>query len=68
MLRRSSAEASTTGCDEHWLPRSSPYTRTGPLQVVHSDDAHRLFVRAAVDPEVGSGAVNLAAPGELNLE
>jgi nucleoside-diphosphate-sugar epimerase/phosphohistidine swiveling domain-containing protein len=37
------------------------------LQVVHSDDAHRLFVRAALDSEVGSGAVNLAAPGELTL-
>ncbi len=35
------------------------------LQVVHSDDTHRLFVRAAVDQDVGSGAVNLAAPGEL---
>ncbi len=33
-------------------------------QVVHSDDAHRVFVRAAVDPGIDSGPVNLAAPGE----
>ena len=44
-----------------------PGTANRTLQVVHSDDAHRIFVRAAVDPDVGSGAVNLAAPGELNL-
>ena len=37
------------------------------LQVVHSDDAHRLFVRAAVDTGVDSGSVNLAAQGELTL-
>jgi nucleoside-diphosphate-sugar epimerase/phosphohistidine swiveling domain-containing protein len=37
------------------------------LQVVHSDDAHRLFVRAVVDTGIGSGPVNLAAPGELTL-
>jgi nucleoside-diphosphate-sugar epimerase/phosphohistidine swiveling domain-containing protein len=37
------------------------------LQVVHSDDAHRTFVRAAVDPDIGSAAVNLAAPGTLTL-
>lgn len=34
------------------------------VQVVHSDDAHRVFVRAAVDPGIDSGPVNLAAPGE----
>ena len=34
---------------------------------MHSDDAHRTFVRAAVDPDIGSGAVNLAAPGDLTL-
>jgi nucleoside-diphosphate-sugar epimerase/phosphohistidine swiveling domain-containing protein len=34
------------------------------VQVVHSDDAHRVFVRAAVDPDIASGPVNLAAPGE----
>jgi nucleoside-diphosphate-sugar epimerase/phosphohistidine swiveling domain-containing protein len=38
-----------------------------PLQVVHSDDAHRVFVQAAVDPGTGSGPVNLAAPGEVTL-
>jgi nucleoside-diphosphate-sugar epimerase len=37
------------------------------LQVVHSDDAVRLLLRAVVDPTVGNGAVNLAAPGELSL-
>ncbi|MFZ3320092.1 MAG: NAD-dependent epimerase/dehydratase family protein [Mycobacterium sp.] len=34
------------------------------VQVVHSDDVHRVFVRAAVDPGIDSGPVNLAAPGE----
>ena len=34
------------------------------VQVVHSDDAHRVFVRAVVDPGIDSGPVNLAAPGE----
>jgi nucleoside-diphosphate-sugar epimerase/phosphohistidine swiveling domain-containing protein len=34
------------------------------VQVVHSDDAHRIFVRAATDPGIDSGPVNLAAPGE----
>ncbi|MDT5226525.1 MAG: hypothetical protein QOH94_318, partial [Mycobacterium sp.] len=28
---------------------------------------HRTFVRAAVDPDIGSGPVNLAAPGALTL-
>ncbi|OBI85516.1 sugar epimerase family protein [Mycobacterium sp. 1245805.9] len=37
------------------------------MQVVHLDDALRLFNRAIVDTEVGSGAVNLAAPGELTF-
>ncbi|OBK43666.1 sugar epimerase family protein [Mycobacterium sp. 1081908.1] len=37
------------------------------MQVVHLDDALRLFSRAIVDTEVGSGPVNLAAPGELTL-
>ena len=35
-----------------------------PLQVVHADDALRLFVRALLDDESASGPVNLAAPGE----
>ena len=33
------------------------------MQVVHLDDALRLFVRALVDTEIDSGPVNLAAPG-----
>ncbi|OJZ74592.1 hypothetical protein BRW65_07690 [Mycobacterium paraffinicum] len=37
------------------------------MQVVHSDDALRLFNRAIVDNEIGSGPVNLAAPGELTF-
>jgi nucleoside-diphosphate-sugar epimerase/phosphohistidine swiveling domain-containing protein len=37
------------------------------VQVVHSDDVHRVFVRAAVDTDIGSGPVNLAAPGERTL-
>ncbi len=38
-----------------------------PVQVVHSDDAHRVFVRAVLDTGIGSGPVNLAAPGEATL-
>jgi nucleoside-diphosphate-sugar epimerase/phosphohistidine swiveling domain-containing protein len=38
-----------------------------PLQVVHADDALRLFVRALLDDEIASGPVNLAAPGELTF-
>jgi nucleoside-diphosphate-sugar epimerase/phosphohistidine swiveling domain-containing protein len=37
------------------------------IQVVHSDDAHRVFLRAIVDTGVGSGPVNLAAQGEPTL-
>ncbi|QUR67888.1 sugar epimerase family protein [Mycobacterium spongiae] len=37
-----------------------------PLQVVHSDDALRVFTRAIHDTGIG-GPVNLAAPGELTL-
>jgi|GEM_PF-586982 len=33
-----------------------------PLQIVHTDDVHRLFVRAVLGRE--TGAVNLAAAGE----
>jgi nucleoside-diphosphate-sugar epimerase/phosphohistidine swiveling domain-containing protein len=33
-----------------------------PLQIVHTDDVHRLFVRAVLGDRIG--AVNLAAPGE----
>ena len=35
-----------------------------PMQVVHADDALRLFVHALLDDEIASGPVNLAAPGE----
>ena len=38
-----------------------------PLQVVHTDDIHRLLVRAVLDDCVESGAVNLAAAGVLTL-
>ncbi|MEB3070714.1 NAD-dependent epimerase/dehydratase family protein [[Mycobacterium] vasticus] len=33
-----------------------------PMQIVHTDDVHRLFVRAVLGDE--TGAINLAAPGE----
>ncbi|HEY1441627.1 MAG TPA: PEP-utilizing enzyme [Mycobacterium sp.] len=38
-----------------------------PLQVVHTDDIHRLLVRAVLDDHVESGGVNLAATGVLTL-
>ena len=38
-----------------------------PIQVVHLEDALRLFVRAIADTEIGSGPVNLAAPGALTF-
>jgi phosphohistidine swiveling domain-containing protein len=34
------------------------------LQVVHADDALRVFIRAILDIGIDSGPVNLAAPGE----
>ncbi|MCV7400920.1 NAD(P)H-binding protein [Mycobacterium fragae] len=37
------------------------------LQVVHTDDVHRLFLRAIVDTCIQSGPVNLAAPGDTTL-
>jgi len=37
------------------------------VQVVHSDDVHRVFVQAILDTGIGSGPVNLAAPGETTL-
>lgn len=37
------------------------------MQVVHLDDALRLFNRAVVDGGIDSGPVNLAAPGEVTL-
>lgn len=38
-----------------------------PVQVVHPDDALRLLIRAILDTEIASGAVDLAATGELTL-
>ncbi len=58
---------------DNWVRRAlaSPLLPAGPtdraVQVVHSDDAHRVFARAAVDPGIDSGPVNLAAPGEITL-
>jgi nucleoside-diphosphate-sugar epimerase/phosphohistidine swiveling domain-containing protein len=57
---------------DNWVRRALasaffPGTTSQAVQVVHSDDAHRTFVRAAVDPDIGSGPVNLAAPGALTL-
>ncbi|SOJ55730.1 Prodigiosin synthesizing transferase PigC [Mycobacterium simulans] len=37
------------------------------VQVVHTDDALRLLTRAILDTGIDSGAVNLAAPGELTF-
>ncbi|OMC52969.1 hypothetical protein A5745_23000 [Mycobacterium sp. IS-2888] len=37
------------------------------MQVVHLDDALRLFVRALLDTETGSGPVNLAARGAVSF-
>lgn len=57
---------------DNWVRRALagavlPNTPDRTLQAVHTDDAHRVFVRAALDAGIGSGAVNLAAPGELTL-
>ncbi|UQX09426.1 PEP-utilizing enzyme [Candidatus Mycobacterium methanotrophicum] len=37
------------------------------LQVVHSDDALRVLMRAVLDTSIESGPVNLAAPGDLSF-
>ncbi len=37
------------------------------VQVVHSDDVHRVFVRSIVDTGIDSGPVNLAAAGQPTL-
>jgi nucleoside-diphosphate-sugar epimerase/phosphohistidine swiveling domain-containing protein len=57
---------------DNWVRRALsaplfPGTAGEAVQVVHSDDIHRTFVRAAVDPDIASGPVNLAAPGALSL-
>lgn len=49
------------------LPAFPGGTADHRMQVVHLDDALRLLHRAIVDAEVGSGPVNLAAPGELTF-
>ncbi len=49
------------------LPVLSDRTGGRPMQVVHLDDALRLFNRAIVEDGIGSGPVNLAAPGELTF-
>ena len=49
------------------LPAFPGWSADRRMQVVHLDDALRLFNRAIVDTEVGSGPVNLAAPGELTF-
>jgi nucleoside-diphosphate-sugar epimerase/phosphohistidine swiveling domain-containing protein len=38
-----------------------------PVQVVHLDDTLRLLIRAILDTEIDSGAIDLAATGELTL-
>jgi nucleoside-diphosphate-sugar epimerase/phosphohistidine swiveling domain-containing protein len=37
------------------------------LQVVHTDDALRVFVRAVLDGDIESGPINLAASGQLTF-
>ncbi len=37
------------------------------LQVVHTDDAFRVFAKAILETEITSGPVNLAAPGQPTL-
>ncbi|MCV7062235.1 NAD-dependent epimerase/dehydratase family protein, partial [Mycolicibacterium vaccae] len=63
---------STTGCCACWHRRCYPAATVQPStnsKVVHSDDALRVLVRASTDTDtnIASGAVNLAAPGELSL-
>ena len=49
------------------LPAYPGRSNDRPIQVVHLDDALRLFHGAIVDSEKLSGPVNLAAPGELTF-
>ena len=46
---------------------SRPVRAITRIQVVHLDDALRLFIRAIEDTEIDSGPVNLAAPGALTF-
>lgn len=45
------------------LPVLPAWAADQALQVVHVDDALGLLTRAIVDPDIGGGPVNLAAPG-----
>jgi phosphohistidine swiveling domain-containing protein len=57
---------------DNWLQRLLAYpafpdvggSADHPVQVVHTDDALRVFVRAVLDTDIESGPINLAAPGE----
>jgi nucleoside-diphosphate-sugar epimerase/phosphohistidine swiveling domain-containing protein len=57
---------------DNWVRRvlASPFfldidgSARGTVQVVHSDDVHRIFVRSIVATGIDSGPVNLAAPGQ----
>ncbi len=49
------------------FPVDSTASADRPLQVVHLEDALRLLARAAVDTDIKSGPVNLAAQGTLTL-
>jgi nucleoside-diphosphate-sugar epimerase/phosphohistidine swiveling domain-containing protein len=49
------------------LPAYPDMAADRPLQVVHADDALRLFIRALLDDEIAGGSVNLAAPGETTF-
>jgi nucleoside-diphosphate-sugar epimerase/phosphohistidine swiveling domain-containing protein len=45
------------------LPAFPDGSADHPMQVVHLDDALRFLLRALLESEIDSGAVNLAAPG-----
>jgi nucleoside-diphosphate-sugar epimerase/phosphohistidine swiveling domain-containing protein len=49
------------------LPAFPGVSDDARMQVVHLDDALRLFNHAIVDTGIDSGPVNLAAPGELTF-
>ncbi|MBW0017018.1 MAG: sugar epimerase family protein [Mycobacterium sp.] len=49
------------------LPAFPARSADRPLQVVHTDDALRLFTRAILDAGIESGPVDLAAAGRLTL-
>lgn len=49
------------------LPIYPDWSADRPVQVVHTDDALRLLIRAILDRELDSGPVDLAAPGALRF-